>query len=99
MTDHNQDDASRLTDVTRRALRAGEESERKRSNRKTMTDRVAELLGEQPWPGYNEQGVDAIMRRLGRDDAEAARRVKTYEQDHKNRRTVIQAASRRIDRT
>ena len=33
-------------------------------NRATITDRVAKLLGEQPWPGYDEQRADVIATRL-----------------------------------
>ena len=72
------------------------DSARKRA---TITDRVAKLLGEQPWAGYDEQSVEAIATRLGQVDAEDARRVKTYERDHKDRAGVIQAAEQRIDRS
>ena len=29
-----------------------------------LTDRVAKLLGEQPWPGYDEQNAAAITAKL-----------------------------------
>jgi hypothetical protein len=64
----------------------------------TLTDRVAKLLGEQPWPGYDEQDAAAITAKLDRADANLARLVTRYERDHKDRADVVEAAKRRIDR-
>lgn len=93
-----EDIASRLKGFTQRELRTVEAYERKRDNRATITDRVAKLLGEQPWAGYDEQSVDAITAKLDGTDGETARQVRSYERDHKDRAGVIQAAERRIDR-
>ena len=65
----------------------------------SLTDRVAKLLGEQPWPGYDDQGVGAIATRLDHGDVETARQVRRYERDHEDRAAVIHAAERRIDRS
>jgi hypothetical protein len=65
----------------------------------SLTDRVAKLLGEQPWPGYDEQDVGAIATRLDHGDADTARHVKRYERDHRDRAHVVHAAERRIDRS
>jgi hypothetical protein len=62
-----------------------------------LTDRVARLMGEQPWPGYDDQDVDAIASSLDRGDADTARQVKRYERDHKNRPDVVAAAERHLD--
>ena len=86
---------ARLKGFTQRELRTIDAYER---NRATITDRVAKLLGDQPWPGYDEQSVDAIASRLDDVPAETARQVKVYERDHEDRAGVIQAAERRIDR-
>ena len=59
-----------------------------------LTDRVARLMSEQPWPGYDEQDAGAIASRLQRGDADTARQVKRYERDHKNRPAVVAAAER-----
>ena len=91
--------ASRLKGFTQRELRTIDAYERKRGTRATVTDRVAKLLGEQPWAGYDEQSVDAVTSRLNEVDGETARLVKRYERDHKERAGVIQAAERRIDRS
>jgi hypothetical protein len=63
-----------------------------------LTDRVAKLLGEQPWPGYDEQDAGAITAKLEQADADMARLVTRYERDRKNRADVVEAAKRRIDR-
>jgi len=68
-------------------------------DRATITERVARLLGERPWAGYDEQSVDAITAKLEGLDADTARQVKRYERDHKDRSGVIQAAELRIDRS
>jgi len=67
-------------------------------NQATITDRVAELLGKQPWPGYDEQTADAITTRLNAAALDTARQARSYERDHKNRRHVLKAATRRIER-
>jgi hypothetical protein len=65
----------------------------------SLTDRVAKLLGEQPWPAYDEQDVGAIATRIDRGGADTARQAKRYERDHKDRAHVVHAAERRIDRS
>ncbi len=98
--DRSADDvAARLKGFSQRELRTIDAYERKRRNRATITDRVAKLLGEQPWAGYDEQSVNAIASRLGEVDAETARTVKRYERDHKDRAGVVSAAEQRIDRS
>jgi hypothetical protein len=66
--------------------------------RATITDRVARLLGEQPWAAYDEQTADVITARLDRLDVDTARQVRSYERAHKDRADVAQAAERRIER-
>ena len=63
--------------------------EAKRENRATIMDKIAKLTGEEPWSGYDEQTVDAITTALAGADAETARKVLTYERDHKERAGVI----------
>ena len=91
--------ASRLKGFSQRELRTVDAYERKRENRATITDRVAKLLGEQPWAGYDEQDVDAIASKLHSADSDTARQVKRYERDHKDRAGVIQAADKRLARS
>jgi hypothetical protein len=103
ITDYDQRNAeeiaSRLKGFTQRELRTIDAYERKRGNRATIIDRVAKLLGEQPWAGYDEQSVEAVTSRRNEVDTETAREVRRYEREHKGRAGVIQAAERRIDRS
>ncbi len=98
--DQTADDiASRLKGFSQRELRTVDAYERKRGNRATITDRIAKLLGEQPWSGYDEQDVDAVAAKLNSVDSDTARQVKRYERDHKDRAGVIQAADQRLARS
>ena len=54
------DIVSRLKGFSQRELRLIDAYERKHGNRATITDRIAKLVGEQPWAGYDEQDVDTV---------------------------------------
>ena len=98
--DQTADDiASRLKGFSQRELRLIDAYERKRGNRATITDRIAKLLGEQPWAGYDEQDVAAVAAKLHSVDSDTAHQVKRYERDHKDRAGVIQAADQRLARS
>ncbi|MFN2389159.1 MAG: DUF892 family protein [Actinomycetota bacterium] len=49
---------------------------------------------KQPWPGYDDQTVDDIQRRLAGSPEVVRAKVRDYERAHKNRKTVIEAAER-----
>jgi hypothetical protein len=90
------DIASQLKGFSQRELRMIDAYERKNQNRSTITDKISALSGDEPWSGYDEQSVDAITTVLGDADDEIARKVKSYERDHKGRVGVITAADRHI---
>jgi hypothetical protein len=90
------DIASQLKGFSQRELRMIDAYERKNQNRSTITDKISALSGDEPWSGYDEQSVDAITTALGEADAQSARKVKSYERDHKNRVGVITATDKRI---
>ena len=50
--------AAKLNGFSQRELRMIGAYEAKHENRATITDRIAELTGEEPWSGYDEQTVD-----------------------------------------
>ena len=89
---------SRLKGFSQRELRLIDAYERKHGNRATITDRIAKLVGEQPWAGYDEQDVDTVASKLDTVDSDTAREVKRYERDHKDRAGVMQAAEKRLAR-
>jgi hypothetical protein len=68
--------------------------ERKTQNRSTVLERIESLRGDEPWAGYDEQGVADITSRLADADEETRRRVLEHERRHKDRAGVIRAAGR-----
>lgn len=68
--------------------------ERKESGRKTIIDRIAELLGDEPWAGFDDANAQDVVERLRDGDDELATQVREYESAHKNRATVLRAAER-----
>lgn len=92
------DIASKLKGFSQRELRTIDAYERKHENRATITDKIAKLTGDEPWSGYDELSADAAAKAVREGDEESAKKVRSYERDHKGRSSVMQAADRRIDR-
>ncbi len=92
-----QDIAAKLKGFSQRELKLIAAYEAKHENRATITDKVAKLTGDEPWSGYDEQSVDTITTALAGGTPEAARKVRAYERDHKDRTGVLDAASRQAD--
>jgi hypothetical protein len=92
------DITAKLNGYSQRELRMIDAYERKHANRATITDKIAKLTGDEPWSGYDEQSVDAISTAVGQADADIAKRVRTYERNHKARVGVLRAADQRIER-
>jgi hypothetical protein len=55
------------------------------------------LRGEEPWPGYDELSAEAVAKAVSDGDQERAKKVRSYERDHKDRAGVIEAAGRRTN--
>jgi hypothetical protein len=68
--------------------------ERKNANRSTITNRVASLRGEEPWPGFDDQTVVEIRKTLAGGDEALARKVQDYERRHKDRQGVLDATDK-----
>lgn len=92
-----QDIADKLKGFSQRELRLIDAYERKHENRATITDRIAKLSGDEPWSGYDELSAEAAATAVREGDVDAAKTVRTYEREHKDRTSVIEAADRRID--
>ena len=73
--------------------------ERKNQNRSTITSRIDSLQGDEPWPGYDELGVDEVRAVLSEGDEQRIKEVRTYERKHKNRAGVLQATERELTNT
>jgi ferritin-like metal-binding protein YciE len=70
--------------------------ERKNQNRSTITSRIDSLQADEPWPGYDELGVEEIRAALGEGDDTRINAVRNYERHHKNRAGVLQATEREL---
>ena len=70
--------------------------ERKHQNRSTVTGRIDSLQADEPWPGYDELGVDEVRAVLGEGDESRIKAVRSYERKHKNRAGVLQATEREL---
>ena len=92
-----EDIASKLNDFSQRELRKIDAYERKNENRATITDKIAKLTGDEPWSGYDELSAEAVAKAVGEGDEESAKKVRSYERDHKGRSSVIEATDRRIN--
>jgi ferritin-like metal-binding protein YciE len=70
--------------------------ERKNQNRSTITSRIDSLQGDEPWPGYDELGVDEVRAVLSEGDEARVKAVRSYERKHKDRAGVLQATEREL---
>ena len=68
--------------------------ERRNQNRSTVTNRIDSLRGDEPWPGYDELGVDEVRAVISEGDEQRIKDVRDYERKHKDRAGVIQATER-----
>jgi ferritin-like metal-binding protein YciE len=70
--------------------------ERKNQNRSTITSRIESLQASEPWPGYDELGVEEVRAVLSEGDETRIKAVRSYERKHKNRAGVLQATERQL---
>ena len=70
--------------------------ERKNQNRSTITSRIDSLQASEPWPGYDELGVEEVRAVLSEGDDTRIKSVRSYERKHKNRAGVLQATEREL---
>ena len=58
--------------------------------------RIDSLQASEPWPGYDELGVEEIRAALSEGDDTRIEAVRGYERKHKNRAGVLQATEREL---
>jgi hypothetical protein len=73
--------------------------ERKNQNRSTVTSRIDSLQADEPWPGYDDLGVDEVRAVLSEGDDTRIKAVRSYERQHKNRAGVLQTTKRELSNT
>ena len=91
--DEIQDKLSELSQIDLAKVNA---YERKNQNRSTVTSRIDSLQADEPWPGYDELGVDEVRAVLSEGDDSRVRAARSYERKHKNRAGVLQATEREL---
>ena len=91
--------ASKLSELSQIDLAKVDAYERKHENRTTVLSRISSLRGNEPWPGYDELGVQEIRIALDDADDDRVASVRTYERAHKNRAGVLNAAERELATT
>ena len=91
--DEIQDKLSELSQIDLAKVNA---YERKTQNRSTITGRIDSLQADEPWPGYDELGVDEVRAVLSEGDDTRVKAVRSYERKHKNRAGVLQATEREL---
>lgn len=92
------DITSQLPGLSQRELIVVEAYERKHAKRDEVTDRVVQLIGDEPWEGYDDASSETIIAALNERDLPVARRVKIYETAHKGRGEVLGQVTERIAR-
>ena len=86
----------RLTELSQIDLAKVDAYERRNQNRSTVTSRIDSLRGDEPWPGYDELGVDEVRAGLSEADEQRVNDVRGYERRHKARTGVIEATEREL---
>lgn len=84
----------RLPHLAQRELATVGTYERAHAARPAILSRVADLLGPEPWPGYDSMNEDEIIKRLGDAEEGLTRRVLSYERRHQARSNILAAAER-----
>jgi len=84
--------AAKLTVLSQRELQVVYAYETERENRAEVLQRIAELSMAEPWEGYDDQDGATIAEAVSSVDAATARRVLSYEREHRARAQVIRAA-------
>jgi ferritin-like metal-binding protein YciE len=87
---------NKLSELSQVELAKVNAYERKNQNRSTVTSRIDSLQAAEPWPGYDELGVDEVRAVLSEGDETRIKEVRSYERKHKNRAGVLQATEREL---
>jgi hypothetical protein len=83
----------KLSSLSQRELHQIEGYETVHRARTTILARIDELRGQEPWSGYDEMTVEEILPRVRELSSDERSAVAVYENQHKHRRTVIDAVT------
>jgi hypothetical protein len=82
----------RLPRLSQADLATIEGYERAHAGRFTLLNKIADLGGSEPWPGYDSMNAEKIHARLREADADLTRQVLDYERRHQERTIITTAA-------
>jgi hypothetical protein len=85
-----------LRGLSQRELRAIDAHESQHSDRPEIRERIAELVCDEPWIGYDAQSTEVIMQFLRKSGSSQAREVHAYERAHRDRGGIVSAADKRF---
>lgn len=86
----------RLKGLTQEELQQIQAYEGANGNRKTILERIENLEGDEPWPGYDEQTVAEINKALTGASDDLVATVRDYERSHKNRTSILKNTDREL---
>jgi ferritin-like metal-binding protein YciE len=84
----------RLPELSQLDLAKIDAYERRHQARKSVLERIEQLHGDEPWPGYDELNVEEIRKRLASADESVIAKVRDYERRHKGRQGVLEAVEK-----
>ncbi|TJZ93684.1 hypothetical protein [Actinacidiphila oryziradicis] len=84
----------RLRHLSQADLATVEGYERAHAGRSTILNKIVDLRGDEPWPGYDSMNADEIRTLMHVADADLAQQVLDYERRHQERTTITTAAER-----
>ena len=86
----------KLKGLTQDELQQVQAYESTNQNRKTILDRIEDLEGDEPWPGYDDQTVAEINKVLTDSNPSIVQSVRDYERSHKNRQSVLKNTEKEL---
>ena len=87
---------AKLSELSQIDLGKVDAYERRARNRRSILNKISSLRGDEPWPGYDELGVEDISQALEAADDGLVKRVRDYETRHKKRQGVLQRTEREL---
>ena len=86
----------KLKGLTQEELAQVQAYEASNQGRKTILDRIDELEGDEPWPGYDDQTVAEINKVVNDATPSTIQAVRDYERAHKNRQSILKNTEKEL---
>ena len=86
----------RLKGLSQEELQQIQAYESGNEGRKTILERIENLEGDEPWPGYDDQTVAEVNKALTDAPDNVIAAVRDYERSHKNRSSILKNTDREL---